>query len=261
MTKFLSKKKHKIAYSEHIAKNSKIGVIITHGLAEHKGRYKDFTSQLAENNISVFAMDLRGHGESSGSRGDAKNFKQLLSDLTCFVDYIKTEYTELKIVLFGHSFSGQQALVYSAINPIDGLILSNPLLARPRKTKILNLVPHKICGFVKLKKKHSESAEMLEISRNDPLSCKKFTLRLVGIMFKDGTKQVNKHISNVKCPVLVVAGKLDPLINCSVTEQAFERITQENKTIKIYENVKHRIVQNKGSVERINDIIAWINLL
>jgi len=221
--KFLTNKKHKIAYGEYLAGNGGIGIIIVHGLAEHKGRYVDFINQLNDNNISAFAMDLRGHGESSGNRGDAKNFNQFLSDLDCLVNHIKNKHPNMKLVLFGHSFGGQISVVYAAIHQLDGLILSSPLLVRPPGKKILNIIPHKLFGFVKLKKKQSESAKMLEVSRNDPLACKSFSLRLVGIMFKDGTKQVRKQIENVKCPVLVMAGQQDPLVSCATTKQMFEK--------------------------------------
>jgi alpha-beta hydrolase superfamily lysophospholipase len=204
-------------------------------------------------------MDLRGHGESGGVRGDAKNFEEFFSDLDCLVKHIRGKYPDKKIVLFGHSFGGQVSLVYSAKQDVDGLILTNPLLTQPQKSKFLKLVPHKLFGFIKLKKKHSESIEMLEVSRKDPLACKKFSLRLVGIMFKDGIDKVNENISNVKCSTFVAAGKLDPLVDCASTELAFQKLSSVNKKLRIYDNVKHRIVQNEGCEERINEIVDWVN--
>ncbi len=104
--------KIKLAYYSQYINKSEIGVIIIHGLAEHKGRYEDFIKQLSNNNISVFAVDLRGHGESSGKRGDAKDFFEYLTDLHSFVCYIKEKYPKLKLAIFGHSFGGQIASAY-----------------------------------------------------------------------------------------------------------------------------------------------------
>jgi len=261
-TKFLNINDAKIAYIEHFIRGSRFGVVIIHGMAEHKGRYDDLINELVKNNISVFAVDLRGHGESYGKRGDARNFKEFLSDLDGFVEFIKIRYSELKIVLFGHSFGGQISFVYSAMkNNVEGLVLSSPLLCKPRNALMLNFVPHKLFGWVRLKKRHSESLEMLEYSRNDLLALKNFSLRMVGIMFKDGMRQVNRYKNNLRCPTFVMLGKNDPLIDCSKNKNFFYKLNKSNVEAKVYEDGKHRLVQNEGRFERIKDIVDWINSL
>ena len=100
---------------------------------------------------------------------------------------------------------------------------------------------------------------MLKYSSFDPLACKKFTLRLVGNMFRDGINYIKVRFKNVKIPVLMLGGKLDPLVNAGKFSQVLEKFGSENKTLKIYENVKHRIVQNEYKDEAIADIIEWIN--
>ena len=273
-TKFLIIKKHRIAYFEQSVQDAEFGVIIVHGTAEHKGRYIDFIEQLTENNISVFAMDLRGHGESAGKRGDAKSFKQLLQDFDCFVEHIRRNNPDLKLILFGHSFGGQICLAHTGMfAKVDGLILSSPLFDplgkaginkfvtknnMVLKTILFNLIPHRCLGFIRMKKKHSESAQMLEVNRKDNLACHSFSLRLVGIMFKEGSRCVKRVVSKVVCPTLVVAGKFDPLVSYLSTENMYEQLQTENKKLIVYENVKHRIVQNEGAPERIDEIIDWI---
>ncbi len=39
-------------------------LLIIHGMAEHGGRYSDFAGFLNERGITVYATDLRGHGET-----------------------------------------------------------------------------------------------------------------------------------------------------------------------------------------------------
>jgi len=253
--------KIKLAYYSEYINSSKTGVIIIHGLAEHKGRYEDFIKQLLNNNISVFAIDLRGHGESLGKRGDAKDFSDYLNDLHFFVSYIKEKYPNLKLALFGHSFGGQIASAYvSTYNTVDLLILSSPLLEAPSKSKLFNIIPYKRLGFIKIKKRHSESKEMLEYSKNDTLACHYFTLRLVGIMFKQGIEYITDRFKYIKLPVLLLGGKLDPLINCENMPLILEKFGSNDKTIKIYDKVKHRIVQNDYKDEIIQEIIEWINI-
>ena len=41
-------------------------VQITHGIAEHSGRYDRFARFLTTQGCAVYALDLRGHGETAG---------------------------------------------------------------------------------------------------------------------------------------------------------------------------------------------------
>ena len=240
------------------------GIILIHGLAEHCGRYADFVARATARDIKVFPFDLVGHGTHQSPRGDAKSLSQILGELDNFVQQTRAENPTMRLVIFGHSFGGQIAAVYMGrggnhATEISALVLSNPLLDRPRrKTALLNFVPHKMLGFIKFKKRHSESAEMLAVSHADPLACKYISLRLIGIAFKDGIRAVNRHIKTVACPVLCVAGKLDPLVSHIKTHKQFDRLGSTNKTFKLYEDGKHRLVQNAGSDKRIDDILDWV---
>jgi len=249
----------KLAYYSEYVPDSKVGVIIVHGLAEHKGRYEDFIEQLKNNKISVFAIDLRGHGESLGKRGDIKAFADYIDDLHSFVCDIKEKYPRLKLAVFGHSLGGLIASSYvSTYNKIDLLILSSPFLDAPPKAKWFKFIPYKFCGFIKLKKRHSESKAMLDYSENDPLACRYFTLRLVGVMFKQGIEYITDRFKDIKVPVLMLGGKLDPLVNSGQFTVTLEKFGSENKTLKVYEDKKHRMVQNENKDEIIKDIIMWI---
>ena len=259
-TKYLEiDSKIKIANFFEYSQNSNFGVVIIHGLAEHKGRYKEFIRQLLNNNISVFAMDIRGHGESTGRRGDVKYFKNYLSDLHAFISQIKEKHPELKLAIFGHSLGGLIASAYACeYNTIDMLILSSPVLKVPAGLKILKFIPYRWLGWMKIKKIHSESRKMLERSRNDPLSCHYFSLRLVGNMFIDGVEYVMKRIKNINASVLMLGGGLDPLVNSGFFEEVLEEFGSEDKTVRIYENKRHRMVQNENRDEIIAEIVEWI---
>ena len=44
-------------------KSQELVIYITHGMAEHIGRYKWFIQKLNQDNFHVIAYDHRGHGE------------------------------------------------------------------------------------------------------------------------------------------------------------------------------------------------------
>ena len=45
-------------------KEPEILVFLNHGMAEHSSRYAHVAQKFTENNIALFAHDMRGHGES-----------------------------------------------------------------------------------------------------------------------------------------------------------------------------------------------------
>jgi lysophospholipase len=252
--------KTKLAFFQMYSHNSQIGVILLHGLAEHKGRYDYFMTTLYDHNISVFAIDLRGHGESSGSRGDIDDFQTFILDIRCFIDYIKKVHPCLKLVFFGHSLGGLIASAYtSRHNDINLLILSSPLLVSPKLSWVLKFIPYKLLMFIRFKKRHSESPEMQAYSLKDKLSSNSFTLRLIGAIFNQGISYTIKNLEKISIPVLLLGGEYDPLINTSKYQQLLQLLSSSDKQLKIYEGVKHRLVQGNHKDLVIDEIITWIN--
>lgn len=262
MIKFIENGKIKIYVNESIMANSKTAVLLIHGLAEHSGRYDDFIKVLCKNNISVFAMDLRGHGQTISKKGDCQNINSIIMDVNLIVERIKTSFNFEKIGIFGHSIGGLVASIYANLyNNIDFLILSSPAIYCPKKLKIIKFIPYKILPFIYIKKRYSESKEMLEYSKNDKFACHKFSIRMVGVFFNDGIKLLNTKI-NISCPTLLVCGKKDRLLN----EQDkfidfFNKLPNNQNKFIAYEKAKHRIVQNEGCEKRIEDILSWIKNL
>lgn len=263
MIKYLKSQDIDIYLKEDIVYNSKFAVLIIHGLAEHSGRYEDFVSKLNEANISVFSMDLRGHGRTTGKRGDFNNIEKVLSDVNVVVKYIKEEYQFLNVGIFGHSVGGMITSIYASLNSsdIDFIILSSPAIYCPKKLKILKIIPFKLLPFVYVKKRHSESNEMLEYSKKDELALHKFSIRMVGVLFVDSIKLLNSVV-NIDKPTLMVCGKQDRLLNSEENfKKFFDKLNNIHNKMIVYNNAKHRIVQNEGCDERIKDIIEWISSL
>ncbi|MEL6617200.1 MAG: alpha/beta hydrolase, partial [Bacteroidota bacterium] len=54
---------------------------LVHGIHEHSGRYAYLASRLMLQGIEVHALDLRGHGESRGARGQIDAFSEYSVDV------------------------------------------------------------------------------------------------------------------------------------------------------------------------------------
>ena len=277
---FISDGGTRLAYVARNPKNARVGVIILHGLAEHKGRYEEFMDRLAAAGISAFAVDLRGQGESSGRRGDVENFDDYLSDLDSFVRFVRKKHPGLKLAIFGHSLGGLIAATYVAdyaeagsARPNEGagtaplqsvgmLILSSPSLETPRWLKVLRralaMVPAALLGKIYTKKRHSESPAMMAISRSDPNAVRRFTLRLLKVAFIDGIGRAARNFRNIRIPVLMLGGRLDNITDSGGLRPVLEKFGGTDKTLTIYENARHRIVQNAAKDQAIPEIIDWL---
>jgi alpha-beta hydrolase superfamily lysophospholipase len=120
-------------YYEHLSSksNPKGVVIISHGMAEHIGRYEWLISKLNFDGYHVISKDHRGHGrnirqgELFGFFSNKNGWIKVRDDQETLIKYVNTKYTKLPSYLLAHSMGSWIAL--SLLNnklDIDGIILS-----------------------------------------------------------------------------------------------------------------------------------------
>jgi len=105
-------------------------ILVFHGWSDHAGRWSDLAERLRGERFAVYALDWRGHGQSSGRRGHLSRFSQLLGDLQAFRRVVRKR-TDAPQVLLGQSFGGLVVLRYLETQPGDalaGAILVSPWL-------------------------------------------------------------------------------------------------------------------------------------
>ena len=104
-------------------------VQVTHGIAEHSGRYDRLARYLGAEGCVVYALDLRGHGQTAGEahlgQGGPTVWDEMTADIEQLADIIRTEYSHLPLVAFGHSMGS--ALTQSHIEN-HGDLLSGAIL-------------------------------------------------------------------------------------------------------------------------------------
>ena len=106
-------------------------VFIVHGLFEHSARYRAVADHLAALGLAVFALDLRGHGESEGRRVHVGDFDAYARDLDAGLRLVRERHPDRPVVLLGHSMGGVVAARYALDHgdELHGLVLSAPGLA------------------------------------------------------------------------------------------------------------------------------------
>ena len=109
------------------APSTRAAVLLTHGYAEHLGRYQRLIRAMNGAGLSVYTYDQRGHGQSPGQRsvvdvdtlvGDHLSARAALSGLS------------VPLFAFGHSMGGLVTAASVLRDPrgLSGVILSSPLL-------------------------------------------------------------------------------------------------------------------------------------
>ncbi|MCZ7578995.1 MAG: lysophospholipase [Dehalococcoidia bacterium] len=108
-------------------------VAIVHGYAEHSGRYAQTAADLVAKGYAVEALDLRGHGRSSGERVYVESYEDYLNDVDAFLERVRGQHPGKKLFLLGHSMGGGVVSSYIIDRKpvLDGVILSGAaMLAR-----------------------------------------------------------------------------------------------------------------------------------
>ena len=107
----------------------KAAICIIHDLGDHGGSYEKMSAYFNDREISVFVLDLRGHGLSKGRKGHAPNLDSLLSDIEELLKTTRAHHTELPIFLLGLGLGANLVLNYLEKmnnNEIHGFIMINP---------------------------------------------------------------------------------------------------------------------------------------
>ena len=108
-------------------------VHISHGIAEHAGRYAWFMQILRDAGYAVYAHDHRGHGHTyaddscEGHFSDKNGIDKVLHDLDFAIDRIKKHHPNIPIFCFGHSLGSILLLRYatSSYHRINGIACWN----------------------------------------------------------------------------------------------------------------------------------------
>ncbi len=274
--------------------NSPKGIVqLVHGMAEHKGRYQEIMEFLSEKGYVVVCHDHRGHGESILSEQDLGWFgdyagNAVVEDTRAVTDYIKAEYPNLPLTLFGHSMGS--LIVRCYIQRYDNLCDKLVVCGSPSKNGLAGvaIALEKCIRLVRGERHRSKLLKYLStgkgakrfageggwLSRNeeniarylaDPKSGYLFTCNGYENLFKLLKKayQLKRYeVKNPPLPVLFMAGSDDPVI---VSEKAWrqaiaflQKVGYKNVSGKLYEGMRHEILNEIGREEVFADLHSFI---
>lgn len=122
-------------------------VLMLHGVTGNSQLFNEPAGRIREAfNATVYALDLRGHGNSSGERGNVDYIGQYEDDLADTIDTIRANHPDHEVIVLGYSMGGAIALRHAAQNneTVDGYVLLAPNLGQDAPTANTSEAPESI---------------------------------------------------------------------------------------------------------------------
>ena len=271
-------------------------VQISHGMAEHKERYKLFMEYLASCGYIAIIHDHRGHGASVKKHEDLGYFyddkaEYIVDDLHQITTYIKEEYPDKKLILFGHSMGSMVVRKYikkydkdidklivcgsPSQNPYAGLALAVVKILKIFKGEYhrSNLIQKLAFGTYNknIENPISENAwvcaneETVKEYDKDELNGFVFTLNGFQNLFtlmRDIYGKQGWELNNKELPIFFIAGADDPVIISSKDWQKAQNFLKDlgyqNVSGKLYQGMRHEILNEKDKKRVFEDVLKWI---
>jgi acylglycerol lipase len=242
-------------------------VVISHGGGEHSGRYEHVAAALTAAGYAVWALDHRGHGRSGGERVRFDSVDPLAADLRRMIAIAAEEVPARRPFLLAHSMGSLVALHYACEHQdeLSGLILSGALASVDQKPPIRLAVRAAAAiapgiGVFKVDPETvSRDPEVIRAYDSDPLNfhgsfpaASVFALQRVGEGFPE-------RLPKLTLPLLIMHGGADRLTPPSGSHLVNELAASDDKTLRIYNGLRHEILNEPERDEIIGEIVAWLD--
>lgn len=270
---------------------------IVHGVAEYIERYDEFARYLNIHGILVVGEDHMGHGRSIGE-GDTPGYftggwKTAVADTYELFRQTKQEFPGVPYYLLGHSMGSFMARSFLFLYPnsgIRGAIIMGtgwqpaPILLggsavtsfmvkregdRVANASVQNLM------FGAYNKPFPDAKTSYDWLNTDPEAVERYIAdplcgfevtnglardMIAGLRMIQNRRNLDKMIKTL--PVLFVSGDHDPVGDLGkgvmAAQRAFERAGMLRMKLKLYDGMRHEILNEPGHAQVYADILQWI---
>lgn len=269
-------------------------VLVIHGMAEHSGRYEGLGQFLTDKNISLYSIDLPGHGEHcpENQLGHVDSWQEKIDAIHNAWRLVAEFEPRIPLFLLGHSMGSyltMDALQSHQPYPLSGVILSGSGLhsslklwagkqvariekLRQGKKGYSNLLEHLSFGDFN-KPFEPAKTEMDWLSRDlqsvlnyieDPF-CGFQCSNQLWIEFLSAQLRLNKAsgLSALpQVPFLLISGDKDPVgrmgKGVSLLERRLKNATSKPVKLNLYPNGRHEMLNESNKQHVMNDLYEWI---
>lgn len=247
---------------------------LVHGLGEYATRYERFAQELVAAGYTVYAGDLRGHGQTGMQQydGDTSRLGRLgpggvratIAGVRQLSAIARDEHPQLPLVLLGHSLGSifAQIILNQHAGDYDAAVLSGT----PFRTLL-----HMNSGALNKRFRHLGSTGAEWLSRDpavaaafvaDPLTFDAQAAKLFGIV--DGLRLLGRPRRLARdIPLLIQIGSEDALggpTSVELLAAAYRKAGGlTDVTVDVYPGARHEVYNETNRDEVIADLTAWLD--
>ncbi|MDE6241470.1 MAG: alpha/beta hydrolase [Anaeroplasmataceae bacterium] len=270
-------------------------VQIVHGMKEQQMRYERFAKFLNENGYIVLTSDMRGHGPDAKKLGymdGKKPWEALVLDQVTLSEYLKITYPNLKLYLFAHSMGTivsrnliqknsdlYEKVILSGVPAYQkatflGIFMANLIGLFKGNTYVSKFLTNLTDGSFNKAVKNpktpvdwlSYNEENVQYFLNNPYCNIPFTVSAYKALYHLvwGMHKHDRYIViDSNKPILLLVGKDDP---CPLgtkglkhSANTLKRAGYKNVSTKVYENMRHEILNETNYEIVYSDILNFLN--
>jgi alpha-beta hydrolase superfamily lysophospholipase len=245
--------------------------LLCHGHVEHLGRYPHVVAALTRAGYAVYGVDHRGHGRSAGTRALITDFDRIAADVHALGTLAAGRHPGLPVVLIGHSMGGLIALRYALLyqDELAALVTSGPAVVIDDAASSLEVLTGKAIGAI---------APAAPIRRGGGDGCGLSTERWICEQFgidhrtwhgptRAGTaaamlrsaEDTRARVGEIRLPLLAMHGADDRTTFPRGTELLYDGASSADKTIILWQGMRHEIFNSPGRDEVIATMLRWLD--
>ncbi len=245
-------------------------LLALHGLNDYRNAFSEVGPFLAERDVTVYAYDQRGFGDSNGA-GYWHGWERMAEDLRGMIELLRHTHPGCPLYVLGESMGGGVVLAAQGIAPLDveGAILvapavwsreTMPVYQRAALWLAVHTFPGKRLTGEGLELRPSDNIEMLRALGRDPKVIKATRVDvLYGIT---NLMDVAASVPTARFTgSLLLYGEHDEIIPRDPTCRFLARLQNETSTarIRLYPKGYHMLTRDLNAQQVLEDIAGWLN--
>ena len=242
-------------------------VMIVPGFNSHSGYYEGVAAALSTRGLAVFAVDLRGRGQSDGERFYVETFDDYLSDVSALAEVVKSRAADLPVFLLGHSAGGVVACLYAVDHQTElaGLICESfafrvpaPDFALAALKGLSHIAPHAHVLHLKNEDFSRDPAIVARMNADPLIAHETQPTRTVAAMVR-ADERLAQEFPRLRLPLLILHGTADHATRPEGSQQFFSQAGSTDKTLKLYEGAFHDPLNDLDRETVLADIVSWLD--
>lgn len=264
----ITDKKTGMMYRKQAAAAPESIFLLVHGLGTQSESWNYLSDLFRSYNISSYAIELRGFGETPDERGHIDSFHTYFNDLRRLREVIALENKGKKIFLIGQSLGGLISFRMALREPdlFNGLICMAPAFVSRLKFDLLDYAGMAISLLYDPRKRFNmpfdsgmctRDVDCRKVMDSDPREIRFATSRLLLNIF---IAQVRSRSAGggISIPLLFLLSGKDMLVDTEASRRLFRTLKTEDKTVIVYPEMRHALNIALGREKVFEDVLKWV---